>query len=58
VIGFFGQFFGNYSRNPNIWYPYFHGSYILSMTKNWLGYILGNIFKNSSGHPDDDATCL
>jgi hypothetical protein len=26
-------------------------TYVSSLTKNGLGYILGNIFKNSSGHP-------
>jgi hypothetical protein len=27
-------------------------SYILTLTKNGLGYILGDFFPNSSGHPD------
>jgi hypothetical protein len=30
----------------------FHGtSYVFSLTNNWLGNILGDLFKNSSDHP-------
>jgi hypothetical protein len=30
----------------------FHSeSYLLILNKNWLGYILGQFFQNSSGHP-------
>jgi hypothetical protein len=27
---------------------------IINLTKNWLGYILGDFFTNSSGHPARD----
>jgi hypothetical protein len=33
-------------------YPPPHLDYVLILTKNKLGYILGDFFKNSSGHPD------
>jgi hypothetical protein len=27
-------------------------TYVLILTNNWLGYILGDFIKNSSGHPE------
>jgi hypothetical protein len=53
AIVFFGQIFKNYRKSLNSWPAYFQGkSYVyINFAKNWLGYILGNIFKNSSGHP-------
>jgi hypothetical protein len=37
------------------WATYFHAtSYVLIMTKIWLGDILGDFFTNSSGHPGDE----
>jgi hypothetical protein len=30
----------------------FHGTnYVLSLAKKWLGYVLGDFFTNSPGHP-------
>jgi hypothetical protein len=35
-----------------LWAAFFHGfSYALILAQKWLGYILGDFFKNSSGHP-------
>jgi hypothetical protein len=54
---FFGDIFGVvFLKNPyveNIFrIPHFPGkSYVLIVTKNGLGYILGDFFTNSSGHP-------
>jgi hypothetical protein len=36
----------------------FTKSYVLSLTKNALGKILGKIFTNPSGHPGTDVTIL
>jgi hypothetical protein len=32
--------------------------YLLILTKNCFGYILGKIFKNSSGHPELEVECI
>jgi hypothetical protein len=45
-----------YKSSRNSLATFFHGtSYVLMLTKNELGNILGNIFKNSFGHP---ARCV
>jgi hypothetical protein len=38
-VAHFGAIFSNSTR------------YVLILTNNWLGYILGDFFTNSSGHP-------
>jgi hypothetical protein len=51
--GFFGggQFFGNFRSSTTSWAAFVHGtSYVLIVTKNGLGYILGDFFINASGH--------
>jgi hypothetical protein len=47
------QFIENYKCSPQFCAAtFFHGEgYALILTKNWLGYILGDFFENSSGHP-------
>jgi hypothetical protein len=50
---FFGQYFENHKSNPNFC-AYFSEEEIISvllLRKNGLGYILGDFFTNSSGHP-------
>jgi hypothetical protein len=50
---FFGQFVYNYRSSLNMYLFFFHvKSCALGLKKNWLGYILGDFFANSSGHPD------
>jgi hypothetical protein len=52
VIGFFVQVIENYRISPSVWATIFHGKfYVLILTKNELGYILGDFFTVSSGHP-------
>jgi hypothetical protein len=46
----FGKFFKNYTSNPKLWATLFQRiDYVLILTKNGLGYILGDFFTNSSG---------
>jgi hypothetical protein len=43
---------GNYRSSQIFRATIFSGkNYVLILTRNGLGYILGNFFKNSSGHP-------
>jgi hypothetical protein len=52
LVVFFGQFFENLKSRTNSWATCFHGaSDVLIVTKNGLGYILGDFFTNSPGHP-------
>jgi hypothetical protein len=55
---YFGYFFVKitFRNSANIyWAPFFHGKICaLIFTRNGLGYILGDFFTNSSGHPDAD----
>jgi hypothetical protein len=52
AIVFFGQFIENYTSGANSWAAFYHSpSYVLILTKNWMGDILGGLFTNSSGHP-------
>jgi hypothetical protein len=38
--------------SPKFWASFYHGkSYVLILTKNVLGNILGDFFTNASGHP-------
>jgi hypothetical protein len=47
-----GQYFENCKRFDNFLPIYFLStSYVLIFTKHGLGYILGNIFKNTSDQP-------
>jgi hypothetical protein len=48
IFGFFGQFVANFCTVKVI--------YSLILTKNALGYILGEFFTYSSGHPDLDSS--
>jgi hypothetical protein len=42
----------NYRNSSHSWATFFLGKiYVLILTKNGLGYILGDFFTNSSGHP-------
>jgi hypothetical protein len=44
--------FENYKSSQNCWSTFSHvKSYVSSLTKTGLGYILGIFFTNSSGHP-------
>jgi hypothetical protein len=53
AIVYFGQWFEIYIISANFWATFLcDTSYVLILTKNGLGYILGDFFKNSSGHPD------
>jgi hypothetical protein len=53
VVGFyFGPFCENYRSNTNYWATLFHSArFVLILTNHVLGYILGDFFTNSSGHP-------
>jgi hypothetical protein len=47
--------FRKVQKNPYFWGPLFStvkAMNVLILTKNGLGYILGDFFTNSSGHPD------
>jgi hypothetical protein len=45
-------FFGNYRSSTKYCGHFFNSaSYVLILTRHGLGYILGGIFTNSSGHP-------
>jgi hypothetical protein len=58
AIVFHGQFFFNYRINPNFGATFYHvKSYVLILTKNEVGYILGYFFTNSSGHTAMGTTC-
>jgi hypothetical protein len=49
----FGQFFKNYTSSPKLWATLFQRiDYVLILTKNGLGYSLGDFFTNSSGLPE------
>jgi hypothetical protein len=52
-IFYFGQIFFSYRSSPNFKTYFFHGKnpVLVFDTKNGLGYILGTIFTNSTGHP-------
>jgi hypothetical protein len=61
VIVYFRQFYENYRNGSNLLDTFVHGKsyihkcilkYTYLLTKNVLGYILGDFFTNSSGHPD------
>jgi hypothetical protein len=55
TIVFFDQFIENYTSSANSWAAFFHStSYVLILSKNWLGCILGDFFTNSSGHTGGD----
>jgi hypothetical protein len=52
VIFNFRQWFENHRISAYLWATFFHPtSYVLILAKNWLGYIFGDFFTNSSGHP-------
>jgi hypothetical protein len=52
VAHYFGQFFESYKVSPHYCATFSRGEGCeLNKTKNWLGYILGEFFKNSSGRP-------
>jgi hypothetical protein len=47
-----GQLFGNNGSSPRSWIAFLQSkSYVAILTKNELGYILGDFLTNSSGHP-------
>jgi hypothetical protein len=56
AIVYFGHFFENYKSGPKFWATFFHELWKLCIDsdKKVLGYILGERFKNSSGHPDQE----
>jgi hypothetical protein len=46
-----------YMSSAYFWATLFHGKcYALILTKNGLSYILGDVFTNSSGHPEGVTT--
>jgi hypothetical protein len=51
---YIGLLFENYipKQCTLLGYVYNAASYVFIMTKNGLGYILGDSFSNSSGHPE------
>jgi hypothetical protein len=52
VIIYLGQFFEHYRSIPHFCSTYFPSlEYVSILTKNGLGYRLGDFFTNSSGHP-------
>jgi hypothetical protein len=52
AIIYIGQFFENYIISPHCWTTFFlRKRYVIIVTKNGLGHILGEFFRNSSGHP-------
>jgi hypothetical protein len=55
VIVNFGQFFENDRSRTNFRILFPDKSYVLILTKNGLGYILGDFHINSSGHPVSGA---
>jgi hypothetical protein len=53
----FGQGFRKIRQSTDFWATLPHGEgEVLTVTNNGLGYILGDFFTNSSGHPDA-TTC-
>jgi hypothetical protein len=49
---YFRQLFKIKRFSSNFWATFVHGkSYVLILTKNCLGFILGDFFTNLSGHP-------
>jgi hypothetical protein len=49
----FGSFFENYECSPTFWATSFHSmGYESILAQNGFGYILGDFFANSSGHPE------
>jgi hypothetical protein len=53
---FLGSFLKLLRSRTYFWATFFHDeSYISILTNNVLGYILGHLFTNSSGHPESDA---
>jgi hypothetical protein len=51
----FVSVFFNYKRSAHLWASLFRGtSYVLILTKNGLGYFLGDFFTNLYGHPDQN----
>jgi hypothetical protein len=55
VIVYFGQFFENYRSSPHFCTTFSQSiDYVLILTNNALGYILGDFFINPSGHPGDN----
>jgi hypothetical protein len=58
-IVYFGQWFKNYRSSAHFWATFFHGtSHVSILTKKMLGYILGDFFTNSSGHPGTNIVLL
>jgi hypothetical protein len=53
MIAYFGQFLENYRSSPKLWATLLEGkrNALCNFDKNVLGYILGNFFTKSSGHP-------
>jgi hypothetical protein len=49
-----GSFFEKCKSSTNSWFFFDGTSCVLILTQNWLGYILGDFFANSSGHPGDE----
>jgi hypothetical protein len=55
----FGQFSEKYKRSTNVLGAFFHGkSYVLRLTKNGLGYTLGDFLRISSGLSVSRSVCL
>jgi hypothetical protein len=54
----FGQWFKNYRGGTNFSTTLLHStSYVLILTKNGLGFTLGDFFTSPSGHPDVREHC-
>jgi hypothetical protein len=52
AIVYFGQFSKDYWRSKKSWATFFLSiDYEIVLKKNCLGYVLGDFFTNSSGHP-------
>jgi hypothetical protein len=52
MVIYFGQSLKNYRNCPHIWVTLFQSEvFTLILTKNVLGYTLGDFFPSSSGHP-------
>jgi hypothetical protein len=52
VIVYFGSFFENYRSSTKIGHFFHCTSYVLIVTKHWLGYNIGDFVTDASGHPD------
>jgi hypothetical protein len=59
-MAYFGQFFFvNYRSSSHFLATFSHCcGYALNFTKNGLGYVLGDFFTNSSGHPGRKVSCV